>query len=111
MDECILNNLLSVIIPSVIAVSGWVAVDGLNRRLRREEAMRTVYYKLFNMTSDLLDECTDYYLLISRKTSAIEDIIKESNKTTDSKSKSKMIAEWGERFAQSLMNHLEHRRK
>jgi hypothetical protein len=88
---------ISIIISAIIAVSGWFIIDKQNRKIRREEAMRAVYYKLFDQTNSMINDMSAYCGFIGRRTADFERLIKDMNKESDEDKKVEKLKEWGDK--------------
>lgn len=76
----LLTTVISVSIPALISVIGWSVVNGQNRKMRKEEAQRAIYDKLYNSTDAIIDELSSFQSLVNDKFNSLRTNLEAINK-------------------------------
>lgn len=86
--------IITTCIASIVSVIGWLVVNCQGRKMRKEEAQRDIYKRLFEMTLRISNELTDFYLEIDNRSGELRRLFIESN--ANSGDKKKTVDKWYE---------------
>ena len=83
--DSVLTTLLSVSIAAAVSVIGWFVIDHQNRKIRKEEAQREIYNKLFSITISISNELTKFNMSTNKKVRNLGRIFRPQTKSNNKK--------------------------